>query len=94
MNARNLYQIMLACAALVLIVFLPGVFHLLSWAEMATAIVLVLATVMAGVIAYCGYLFFSIETGYKTEDEISRRMWKQSHVPHPFHAFWHLRHHH
>lgn len=94
MNARNLYQLMLACAALVLIVSLTGVFQFLSWAEIATAIVLVLATAMAGFVAYCGYLFFSIETGYKTEDEISRRTWKQSHVPHPPHAFWHLRHHH
>lgn len=94
MNVRNLYQITLACAALALIVSLLGGFHLLSWAEIATAIVLVLATVMAGLVVYCGYIFFSIETGYKTEDEISRRMWKQSHVPHPLHAFWHLRHHH
>lgn len=94
MNARNLYQIMLACAALVLIVSLTGVFQFLSWAEIVTAIMLVLATVMVGVVAYCGYLFFSIETGYKTEDEISRRVWKQSHVPHPLHGFWHLRHHH
>jgi hypothetical protein len=93
MIRRNFYIITLACAALVtVLVLLSSILHIVSWAGIAWPIVIVLALVVVGFMAYLGYAIVSIEMGYNTDEEISRRMRNQSsHALHPIKALLHLR---
>lgn len=92
MSRRNIYVLTLTCATLIaLFVCLLGILHVV-WPGIAWIILGILAAVVLGVITPVLYALVSMEMGYYTEDELSRRMRKQTrHDSHSLKALLHMR---
>jgi hypothetical protein len=64
----------------------------MEWAPVFWAIVSTVLIFLLSVVVYFAYIILSLEFGYTTEDQTSRRMRKQSsHGVHPLAALLHLR---
>jgi hypothetical protein len=88
MNRRAVYPLILTCAALIAITTLLSLKSIITQAQVALVLALVLGVLAVACLAYSAYVIISFEFGYKPEDQLSRR--KRRHV-HPLQTLLHLR---
>ncbi len=92
MSRRNIYELVATCVVLVLLFLsLLRILHI-GWPGVAWASVAVLAAIGIGFMAPVVYALVSMEMGYYTEAEISRRISRQARSgSHSLRALLHMR---